>query len=376
MRTRRAASLLVALVVATLVASAGGPAAAGGKKKGHRVRDLTVMTQNLYLGTDIGPILTAAQTAPATLPVVAGQAWAQVQATDFPERAEAIADQIEASMPHLVGLQEVSLWRTGPFETTEPFTPAEDVAYDFLQILLDALEDRGLAYQEVVSIENFDGELPAFVPPAGPALDVRLTDRDVILARTDLPAARMKLANAQADNFAAFLPIATPFGDLELLRGWTSVDVKVRGKWVRLVNTHLEVQSFEPIQVLQAQELLAGPAATTLPAMVIGDLNSAGPPGPGDTATYGLMTGAGFSDAWIDTHPGEDGFTCCQDADLMNAASSLDQRIDHVLHRGGFTATMADLVGEDEADMTPSGLWPSDHAGVVARVVMAKPGAA
>lgn len=368
MRKRRAASLIAALTVAALVASAGAPASAGGKKKGHRIRNLTVMTQNLYLGTDIGPILTAT---PETLPFVAGAAWEQVQATDFPARAERIADIIADAKPHLVGLQEVSLWRTGDFEPTAPFTPAETVAYDFLQILLEALEARGMHYAPVATVENFDGEVPA-VPPAALPLDVRLTDRDVIIARTDLPAAHMKLANAQADNYGAFVP--TPFG-IPILRGWTSVDVKVRGKWLRFVNTHLEVQSFAPIQVLQAAELLAGPVDTSLPTVLVGDFNSAGPPGPSDTATYGNITGVGFADAWSDTHPGEDGFTCCQSAELTNVPSSLAERIDHVFHRGGFTATMTDVVGDEVADMTASGLWPSDHAGVVATVVMAKPGA-
>ncbi|HZD17807.1 MAG TPA: endonuclease/exonuclease/phosphatase family protein [Actinomycetota bacterium] len=373
MRKRRATPLIVALIVAALVATAGGPAAARGKKKGHLVRDLTVMTQNLYLGTDITPILQAAQADPASLPFVAGQAWVDVQATDFPARAEAIADEIAATRPEVVGLQEVSLWRTGAFEVAPPFTPAETVAYDFLDLLLDALEARGLAYEEVVSVENFDGELPA-LPPGQAPLDVRLTDRDAIIARTDLPAARLSLANAQADNYAAFPAVATPFGPLALLRGWTSVDVKVRGKSLRYVNTHLEVQAFEPYQVAQAAELLAGPASTSLPILLGGDFNSAGPPGPGDTATYGIISAAGFGDVWLDTHPGDVGFTCCQAADLLNPASTLDQRIDVIFHRGGFTATTSDIVGEEPADMTPSGLWPSDHAGVVATVVMDKPG--
>lgn len=371
MRRRRASLLIVALTVSVLAASVGGPAAAGGEKRGHQVRDLTVVTQNLYLGTDIAPILEAAQVAPGTLPGVAGLAWLEVQATDFPERAEAIADEIAATMPHLVGLQEVSLWRTGPFQVTPPFEPADSVAYDFLAILLDALEARGLAYEEVVSVENFDGELPA-LPPGQPPLDVRLTDRDVILARTDLPAAGMKLSNAQADNYAAFLEVSTPFGPLALLRGWTSVDVKIRGKGLRFVNTHLEVQALEPLQAAQAAEMLAGPGSTSLPTLFVGDFNSAAD--GSDTATYGFLVGAGLVDAWSETRPGDPGYTCCQAADLMNPTSTLDQRIDVIFHRGGFTATGSDLLGEDEADMTASGLWPSDHAGVVATVVMTKPG--
>ena len=46
----------------------------------------------------------------------------------------------------------------------------------------------------------------------------------------------------------------------------------------------------------------------------------------------------------------------------------LTQRIDVVLVRGGLTAGGAALVGDDKKDRTASGLWPSDHDGVVATV--------
>lgn len=35
----------------------------------------------------------------------------------------------------------------------------------------------------------------------------------------------------------------------------------------------------------------------------------------------------------------------------------------------GLAATYTNIVGEELADRTPAGLWPSDHAGVVATVV-------
>lgn len=74
----------------------------------------------------------------------------------------------------------------------------------------------------------------------------------------------------------------------------------------------------------------------------------------------------GFKDAWTANRhrPGGPGFTCCQAPDLRNAASSLTQRIDYVLSRGRIHALAADRVGENPADRTPSGLWPSDHADI------------
>ena len=40
--------------------------------------------------------------------------------------------------------------------------------------------------------------------------------------------------------------------------------------------------------------------------------------------------------------------------------------LDLILFRGPFKVDDVDVVGEDPDDRTESGLWPSDHAGVVA----------
>jgi endonuclease/exonuclease/phosphatase family metal-dependent hydrolase len=145
-----------------------------------------------------------------------------------------------------------------------------------------------------------------------------------------------------------------------LPRGWASVDVKIRGKRFRFVATHLEAFS-APVRNAQAAELLAGPAATGLPVVLVGDLNS----GPGfDLAAYAALQSGGFADAWA----GGPGLTCCFAADLSDPDAALTKRIDVVLTKGGFATVSADVVGEDPADRTPSGLWPSDHAGVVATV--------
>ena len=66
------------------------------------------------------------------------------------------------------------------------------------------------------------------------------------------------------------------------------------------------------------------------------------------------------------------GFTCCQDGNLLNNDSNLSERIDLVLFRGGFNAIYSGIVGANKSDriLSPSGqnLWPSDHAGIVARL--------
>jgi endonuclease/exonuclease/phosphatase family metal-dependent hydrolase len=82
---------------------------------------------------------------------------------------------------------------------------------------------------------------------------------------------------------------------------------------------------------------------------------------------------AGFVDSWAEAHPTQPGLTCCQEGDLLNSTAALFVRIDYVLTRGGFNTFSADILGEDTTDKTPTGLWPSDHAGVVARLTLPWP---
>ncbi|MFE2094377.1 hypothetical protein [Streptomyces sp. NPDC057582] len=49
--------------------------------------------------------------------------------------------------------------------------------------------------------------------------------------------------------------------------------------------------------------------------------------------------------------------------------SQLDHRIDDVFHQPGrLPAVFADVIGDKLRDRTPTGLWPSDHAGLVVRL--------
>ena len=193
----------------------------------------------------------------------------------------------------------------------------------------------------------------------------------MILARTDLKTSELKLSNPQAENYATNVTFPSPFGTSTILRGWASIDAKVRGKTVRFINTHLDPDS-EFVQRAQAAEILAGPADTALPVILAGDLNTRAD--GTSTATYGDLTDAGFVDAWTEVHPSKPGYTALQDDLLRNPTSQLSERIDFILMRGDLEARSAEVIGEAPSDRTPSGLWPSDHAGVVATVsVHARP---
>ena len=109
-----------------------------------------------------------------------------------------------------------------------------------------------------------------------------------------------------------------------------------------------------------------GPATTNLPLILLGDFNS---PANGSGATYNNLVAAGFKDAWS-IGGNSQGLSCCQAPDLLNAQSTLATRIDLVLFRGDFGVNEVDIWGEEPNDGTPSGLWPSDHAGVAARLLL------
>ncbi|WP_328969483.1 endonuclease/exonuclease/phosphatase family protein [Streptomyces sp. NBC_00239] len=326
------------------------------------------MTRNLYLGADLAPVLAA--TGQQALVAAVTAVYANVQATNFPERAKVLADEIADGDPHLVGLQEAALWRSQT--PADPSSSATHVEYDFLKILLRELSARGKHYRAVAEVTvGSDFEAPRSTPTG--LQDIRLTDRDVLLARTDLPTRAFSVTNAQSAQFQNFVPLCLallgcpPNPPLQVKRGWVAADATLHGRTARVVSTHLEPAS-RTVQEAQAAELLTGPLNTTLPAVLLGDLNSAaggvGATPSSATQSHANLLAAGFKDAWTATRPRDPGFTCCQAPDLRNLASQLTQRIDYVLYRGDITARATQRVGARQADRTPSGLWPSDHAGL------------
>ena len=368
--TLRVAGRLVAFAALAFLATAcaegitdpvsqpGGPAGLAPARED--TSPIEVMTRNVYLGADIGPILTAPS--PGVVPIRVAQAWAQIQANDFAERAAAIAEEVHATRPDVIGLQEVALFRRqspGDFLIGNPQS-AQIVAYDYLEILLGALEARGLDYRVATAVNNIDVELPMATSPTT-FDDIRYTDRDVVLVER-----RVEVTATASGNYAAAVPINLGGASISLRRGWNRVDLVHRGNPYHFVNTHLETDETSAlVQGLQTQQLIAMLSTVGVPTIVVGDLNGT----PDDvTDMYGLMTGAGFSDLWAVT-PGSrgPGSTCCFGSDLHGV--ELFERIDYVMARspdGRVPATAGiRIVGET---WTPSGLRPSDHAGISADV--------
>jgi endonuclease/exonuclease/phosphatase family metal-dependent hydrolase len=315
---------------------------------------LEVMSRNLYLGAALDDVILA--DTPQKFVGATTEVWLTVVANDFHARALLLAKEIARTRPELVGLQEAYLWRV---QSPGDFLAGGDVlatepAYDYVADLLAALEARGQHYQAVMTLPLFDFEAPTAL-----GIDVRMTDRQVILARKGV-----KITNPRGAVFTTLLPLSVMGQPIQVQRGWTAVDARVDGKAFTFFDTHLE--SYHPlVRQAQAGELAAIVAATEGEIVLVGDLNSL----PG-TEGAAILVGAGLTDVWAELHPDLEGVTCCFAEALADPAWTLDQRIDYVMVRGARPLTMR-VVG-DAPGAHASGLWPSDHAGVVAGIKLAR----
>ena len=236
MKTRRFGSRVSSLGFILLVFTIALPAPAGELPLANNHKTVTVMTRNLYLGANLQPVFDAMISGNRdTIVAAVTEIWRKVGSTNFPARAGGIAQEVEQAQPDLIGLQEAVLWRSQ--------TPADSVGgnagrveYDFVQILLDALAARGLNYAVVAEERGVDVELPGYLSEANALLgllsDIRLTDREVILARTDLSVSELKLSNAQTGHYATNFRFPVNGTLFVETRGWASVDAEVRGDFV------------------------------------------------------------------------------------------------------------------------------------------------
>jgi endonuclease/exonuclease/phosphatase family metal-dependent hydrolase len=364
-RTQRWRVAVGGVSAAVLVAGFGvGPGVASGAPRPVSAVTMDVGIYNVYLGADLNPLFGA-----SSLPDLISRAsaiYAEVERTDFPQRAEAIAELVADDAPDVLGLNEVALWETAPWALvqtpsgplpvpTGPYTPT----FDFEQILLDALAAEGEPY----------------------------TDHDLILVRDDA-LKHLTVSNARSFNYTDESSFSVNLLGLNVLvkRGWSTVDITQRGRTFRFVNTHLEAFGSTPLQDewrnLQAAELVADLETSPHPLVVVGDINARPtlcqdfrqPPQFRDqnVVAYGLLEDAGLQEVWplvYERNPcGPASWTSGQDDSLL-APSTLDHRIDVVFVSEEFSALQAETIGEEADDRTePDGFWPSDHAGSLAKI--------
>jgi endonuclease/exonuclease/phosphatase family metal-dependent hydrolase len=379
------------------------------KKKKKKPTPVTVMTRNLYLGADLTAALTAGNAGnPEAFSNAVGQVINDVATTNFPVRAVSLATEIKGANPDFVGLQEAALWRQqipgdgGP-EIPGTGQSATQVKYDFIQNLLDELNKGAKSskacsqakkkgkkkgkkvkpcYQgySLLSVqEEFGLEAPGDTdnsnatgntvgPFQGIDADGRLTMRDAILAKKGVG---ITATNISGGNFSTlFAPdvFGSPF---PVKRGFTQADVKIHGKRLHLVDTHFEAfdsgvvnptnnQGFVArgkVREAQAKELLAGPLKSSLPTILLGDLNSNVPPvQSGDELGYQALLNGGFSER---TNAPT---SCCYNDPLLQHPNDpgRDHQVDHVMTNSSkITLSKSGLTS-----LYANGLWSSDHAGV------------
>ncbi len=399
-RARRlvAAVATVGLIGAPLLSS---PADAVDRAGKHRPPAVKVMTRNVYLGADIMRPIQAIGQAQAEHPgdqVAMLNAFANandvtrdiVDATDFNTRATLLAAELAEQKPDLVGLQEVALWRSGPMDSPlgEDFlaTNATTVDYDFLKLLLPALKEQGVAYRAISVGKRADVEGPAYeghilAEDFKDGRDVRLTMRDVILKRVGSPLKVIKASkgNKVYDENLTFDIDATH--SLRFDRGYQWVDLKDGKRKFRFVNTHLEAFGSD-IAYAQAQELVDGAGGDKITTIFTCDCNSDPVNGTiktGEThrhwAPYYLIKReGGFNDTWTQRYAPEDGWTSGLSETVDDPdGSKFDHRIDMVFARtrngDKLRALRGAVTGTDVADRDEAtGLWPSDHGGVLMKL--------
>jgi len=120
------------------------------------------------------------------------------------------------------------------------------------------------------------------------------------------------------------------------------------------------------INGLQISELLQTAANTSLPVILVGDFNvGANVPTDPSFANYQALLNGGFVDAWVEKRAHGPGLTCCQTPSVSVPTPNFNLRVDLVLLRGGIDIRDIHLIGNTPADFA-NGVWPSDHAGIVA----------
>lgn len=390
------------------------PAFARGRR-GAPPNSVDVMSQNQYLGADLGPVIGAPDAFSFNVALIA--ALEEIAANQLPERAETLALLIALRGADLVGQQEMFAFTCTdlPFPGPDCSHPSIAGAFnDHLEETLDALDEIGAPYDVAAVVVNLDltaPGLPVDLDLNGlPDIVVSVLDRDVILARRgiDTRVVQFPCTRPSADgcNFPTVASVNTPLGPISIERGFVGVDADVRGRPYRFVNTHLEVMNLidvpggtppgvvpgGSIQAAQASELVglvAASLATDPPpagtqTILVGDINSSPDDGPfvdpafpdpsqvlvppyaqlaDGVNLFGAPAAGPWTDAWDELPGNRPGYTCCQDADLLNRRSALDERIDVIFTLESPRRVQRGWVfGRTPFSKTfPSRLWSSDH---------------
>lgn len=376
---------------------------------------LTVMSRNLYLGADVGVAMELIPDFSAAAQFM----WSQVSATDFSKRAPLLAQEVISQNADVVGLQEATHWYC-----KKNLLSKKIIVFDFTEQFLEATRELGheyvLASKDGVAALNIGYSIPA-IPYLTMVTDPETfqplfgSDRaacgfeigDSLVVKKEIASRIIRVGNSEYETSYSIIPKL-----MTIYRGYTWADIEYNGSNVRIVSTHLESlwdRNKVPNAALQAKQLIKDLSSTKMPTIIIGDFNSdprdprqnreSNPGGQPEASNacraqvekpslntaidtcnaYWLMRKAGFADAGPDAQNGEN-FTWGMNALLsgpdekrFKAAQNMGNnrgftdRLDYIFLKNGAEVVSSKIIGN-----TPpkSGLWPSDHASVVAQVAL------
>jgi endonuclease/exonuclease/phosphatase family metal-dependent hydrolase len=371
------------------------------------------MSRNLYLGADVGVAMELIPDFSAAAQFM----WSQVSATDFSKRAPLLAQEVISQNADVVGLQEATHWYC-----KKNLLSKKVIVFDFTEQFLEATRKLGheyvLASKDGVDAFNIGYSIPA-IPYLTMVTDPETfqpmfgSDRaacgfeigDALVVKKEIASKIIQVGNSEYQTSYSIIPKI-----MTIYRGYTWADIDYYGSKVRIVSTHLESlwdSNKVPNAVLQAKQLTKDLSSTKMPIIVIGDFNSdprdprpnseSNPGGQPEASkacraqvekpslntaidtcnAYWLMRNSGFIDVGPDAQNVEN-FTWGMNALLtgpdekrfkaaikMGNAYGFTDRLDYIFLKNGAKVVSSKIIGN-----TPpkSGLWPSDHASVVAQV--------
>ena len=98
---------------------------------------LTVMSRNLYLGSDVGVAMKLLPDFPAAAQFM----WDQVKVTDFAQRAPLLAKEAARIKPDVIGIQEATIWYC-----KKDLWSGNVEVFNFLDQLIKETKQTGVGY--------------------------------------------------------------------------------------------------------------------------------------------------------------------------------------------------------------------------------------
>lgn len=309
---------------------------------------IDVLSFNFGDSEGLEPVLLA--TNPWSLMAAATNHWTSLRDRAFLTRLDRLADFIAEEDPDVVCIQGLVSASTSPIGDvlTGASTQPGELAFDQVAALMDRLVERSASYSLEGEHVEYLFEVPVLTC-AGYA-DVQLKGSMITLTKGG---AGVAVGSAFATQLTGSLgglgPVSTSLGYLD----YTS------DEGFRLIQTRLDASPSVSLQGAQASELVS---SLGNPATLVGDFASV----PG-SSVYNVFAGLSFADAWLAFGRGL-GATCCQAEDLMNANSSLSDRVDWAVSNDLLWSVRdVRVFGGSAGDRSSSSHWVSTHAGLISR---------